>query len=332
MSRSIKILAGLGAVVVVAWTGGWFYLKDQTDQAITRNLESLAAIGTKVTCDERSISGWPFRMVVSCEKPSIELADGNSVNAARLVVTAAVDNWQLALANIVGPLIVTAPDTSTTTATFADLHASLRHQGGDPERLSVVADDLTVETSAPMRPTMKMTAAHGEWHVRPDPADGSLDLAAMLRGSEGDVAGQQLLPVPADIDAIMRVEEPRMLVPLTEASLPLWQQAGGKVDVDSLALKLGDVSLSGKGSVTLDDLGRPDGEIRVEADGLKAFGTLFASGKDALVPLAPLLTAFLVFGEPADNGARAITVTAKDGKVSAGGQSLGGIGSLYASR
>ena len=50
------LMAAAVAVVIAAWSGGWFYIRGLVDQRITSELSVLNGSGNRIACGKREIS------------------------------------------------------------------------------------------------------------------------------------------------------------------------------------------------------------------------------------------------------------------------------------
>ncbi len=328
MSRSIILLGAAAIAVTAAWTGGWFWAKGEVEARMDTVLADLAGRGTPLTCPQRTVSGWPFRIEIGCTAPTATLADGSRVAAERLVVATVIDDWRLAVATIGGPVTVEAADGTTARLTFASLRASVRHDGREPERISAAAEDLVASADAGGVVTT-LAAKTGEVHLRRAEGADRLDLAASLSSAEATSAGLALLPVPADLSMVASLDEASRLSGRGPGELADWQAAGGTATLTDFALALGESRLTGSGAVRLDAGGRPEGDVRITARDIETRARLVASGKPVAAPLAALAGAFAIFGERTEDGGRAVTLTAAGGRVSANGLALGELDPLF---
>ncbi|MBH0237202.1 DUF2125 domain-containing protein [Methylobrevis albus] len=321
--RNKVIILGVAVIAVVAlWSWGWTVVRDRAVTELDRAVADLAARGGSFACAERDTGGWPFRLDLDCRQPRLTLPDGTGITAARLLVTGVIDDWRLVVASVEGPLQVAAPDGSAVDASFARLQLSLRHDGRRPERLSAAADALSLDVVPPggdtALPAVGLDAAYAEVHVRAGAAPDSLDAATLLRAATLDVAGRGSLPDAADLraSAVIGAVGPLAVGPAA------WRDAGGSIDITSLDFTMAPTTISGGGRLGIDGDGRLEGQIDLTARGLDGLTSAAAAGRSIAAPVAALGTAFLILGSPAGDGARALSVSAVDGTLSANGMTL----------
>src|SRR6185437_2528114 len=76
-------------LIAIAWSAGWFVVRDRAVAAIDRFLAVEAAAGRQWTCADRSVSGYPFRIEVSCETVTVRRGPVTA-SAGRLLAVAQV--------------------------------------------------------------------------------------------------------------------------------------------------------------------------------------------------------------------------------------------------
>lgn len=319
--RMIALTAAV-ALVVGGWTGGWFYLRGEAATAMDRTLADLARRGVTATCPERSIAGWPFRLEITCEKPTVTFADGSSATAARFAAIAVVDDIHLVRFAAAAPVEAVAADGSRLDASFERLVASLRHDlAGHVERLSIAADGLDARLDAAGVPAGRLTAKTAEFHARPVAgAPENLDLAASLAGAEAQAGGGALMPSAADL-AVVAVLRQAALLGGSPDRLRAWSAAGGEIGVSEAVLAVGDTRIEASGSARLDTDGRPLADVTASATGLDWLTGQVKAGRPVPAALATLASAMMLLGRK-DGDARVVEVKAGVGGLSANGLPL----------
>jgi hypothetical protein len=328
-----KWIALTTAIVVVAggWTGGWFWLRDRVGAEMDRAFADLAADGVEVTCPDRSITGWPFRIEVACVHPTARLPDGSTVTAAALSAIGVVDDPYLVRIALAAPVTAAGADGSTVAAGFESLAASLRHDGTRLVRLSVAADKLDAEAAPAGGIPARVVADHGEFHARPaETAPDDVDLALTLAGTTATLAGNALLPVPADA-GIAGVLRQAPLLGGDPDRLRAWSAAGGEIGLTEAALELGETRIEAKGTASIAPDGQPKAAITATATRIDWLTGQAKAGKPLPPVLATLGTAFLLLGRKAEGEGdpRVLEITVGDGAATANGLPLGGTEPLF---
>ncbi|WP_181704604.1 DUF2125 domain-containing protein [Chthonobacter rhizosphaerae] len=331
MRRNVVSLLLLVALVVAGWTYAWTKVRDQVVAGLDRSIADLAADGVTVTCPERAVGGWPFRISVDCADPSVRLPDGSIIRAERLEANGAVVDPDLTVVRIAAPVTLTAPDGSHVDATFAEMRASVRMAEGRLGRVSVEARDLAVNGTVLERTIGRLTARHGEAHLSPQAnAPESLEFAVVLTAANLTAGAADLLPAEADAGASMVVRQAGLIDGSPE-SFRAWTAAGGEIGITQIALDVGETRLEASGTARADDGGSLAGNLDVVGTGLAWLTRQVSAGKPLAAQLGALGTAFMIFGKPVEGaeGARRISVEMRDGAVTANGFALGSAPRLF---
>src|ERR1700756_4454377 len=68
------IAPGLLLIAAIAWSAFWFFAASQVDVQADAWRAHEARSGRIYDCAKRSVAGFPFRLEISCESPSVTLA------------------------------------------------------------------------------------------------------------------------------------------------------------------------------------------------------------------------------------------------------------------
>lgn len=185
------IIVGL---LLVAWTGWWFYLTDQVETRLAAQVEVLRQDGWTITHAPVTTTGWPFRSRISIPQAEILAPSGHGVAAPQLVAEASSwnpDRW-----------VVIAPDGLTLTRADKGRIAV----GGDGLRFSIshLRDRFPDLRAEMIRPTFTAldgaesfpiaSAEHIQLETRPHLTDGEaatdeLDVLFRLVDARGRPGG-----------------------------------------------------------------------------------------------------------------------------------------------
>src|ERR1700744_167994 len=164
-------------IAAVAWSGFWLYSASKVDSATDAWREREAKSGRIYDCANRSVAGFPFRLEVRCDNPSVKLVSQTAdQTATRTPITARLGQI-LVVAQIYAPKHLipefTAPatisdpaDQLSTTANWRTARASVVGLPGVPERASLVFDDPTIARLDGSNATPLAGAKHVELHGR----------------------------------------------------------------------------------------------------------------------------------------------------------------------
>lgn len=294
----------LALLLVVGWSGGWFWLKDQAIARMDSSVEQLRAQGYDIAWRRREVSGFPFRLDIKLEGPRIAEPSGWAIAAPTLKGEAFIyrlDHWVL-----VAPtgVTLTRPEGGPVTVRAEALRASLAGFDKHPPRISIEGVGLNFEPTPGAKEYPIQSAEKLELHLRPGPDD----QGALLFRVEG--ARLKLKGLP---ERIVQGRPASMMWDLVFSKMSAfrgedwpdavrsWRDAGGAITVSGAEVKGGDALLSGKG-----------GPLTVGLDG-RLQGTLEATLKGA------------DDGTPAFNG----DVELKDGEARIGPLPLGPSPRLY---
>ncbi|MFO1150233.1 MAG: DUF2125 domain-containing protein [Alsobacter sp.] len=265
----LVLFAGLG--------GFWAYATWRVGQELDALLAREAAHGRQWDCPSRTIGGFPFRIEVSCERPSFSGAPGGvstQGEVARFVAVAQIQSPNHVIIEVDGPLVVTDVGGRRLDLSWDLLRGSLE---GRPDQLDQLALEMT-------NPRLKLTGTGGfdmtaegamvDFHMRRTPGrppeERAYDVAS--RGTALRIPAVERLvggAEPLDADLVATVLQVEPLAARTPAqNLERWRLAGGKVQVSKLVLAQGPRRLDATGILGLDELHRAQGRLDVTVAGV----------------------------------------------------------------
>lgn len=305
LGRKLPILITVLIVVVAAWTGGWFWLRAEAGRRMDAEIARLAARGVTLTCANRTIGGWPFRLDIDCDEPSVAQVDQlTSVKLKHVRLTALIYNPTLVIAELDGPLLATGPHGELVNASWSLLQASLGLSltpAIKPDRLAIAGDAITASLSKPGGQELRLTTKHGELHARPAPdaVPGSTDVDAALTLTQTNVMNGERAVGPENVDwSVAATARHLPQAPGSEGFARTWAANQAHLDVRYAKMGLGAFTLEGKGGLDILIDGIIDGRIKLTATNLAALmgGGQTGKGRAELIGLA---TAFTIFGKSA---------------------------------
>lgn len=339
----LVVLAGLG------WSAAWYYASGRASAEIDAWIAREAAEGRNWNCASRELGGFPFRFELICTEPTVTFAGPGdwSARMTRAHAVAQVWNPNHIIAEFEGPAVLKEAGTGReVTARWSLLQVSGVGSEGRAERVSIAANDYSLAENG----TTVFSARHTELHVRhhPGEAAGTLDIAFGFKGASGMMLGAAVTPAPVnaaatpvpavpastidgEVEATVTGVPPMRAMPAAQR-LALWQQAGGRIDLQVAKVTGGGGALTASGDIGLDAQRRPDGQLNlslVKAQPL--FTALVAAGlmPDFAANLAPAL---LVAGLPTTvdgQKASSFPFVFRDGRVALGVLPIGKIGPLF---
>lgn len=279
-------------IAAVAWSAGWFWIRGRAGQEIDGWLAREATAGRTWTCQDRSLTGYPFRIELRCTGLTLDRSDGR-FRLGPLTAVAQVYQPRLVLFETPGPFHVEQGDL-TGDATWSNLRGSFHGAAEGFTRASLVVDGPKVTVAGAEAEPILVSGRHLELHARPTPgraeAEGAVDVS--LQFAQGSVPRLDALTGnadPADLSLDLTLSQAAILRTGTVArELERWRRAGGSLDLTALSLAKGRQRVQAKGSLGLDDAHRPAGQIDLRAAGIDALvgsivGQRYGSDRGALV-------------------------------------------------
>jgi hypothetical protein len=334
MTRKVVILGVVVGAGIAVWSAIWFAVARIAEDRIGVEIARLGARGLAIDCPGLGVSGYPFRLEVSCDRLEVRQGNALSVRFGRSRAVTLLYNPTLAILDVDGPGEMTGPDGSTLTATWTSLQASIGTTNWRPDRISVAADKLDLTATPPGRPATRFVTDHGELHGRLSPAaPGDLDLAALFRGATLTAGQQRILPERSDyaVEATLVRWPLRAGGPLPRL-LRAWQADDGKLEVTSLRFGSGSIQLDGKGSFALEPDGRLTGTANLVGSGFEGLAAGAVLGRKPPAELAVLASGFLLFGKPVKDRepkGRSLDFTIEQGRMKLGKTGLGELPPLF---
>ncbi|KQP77589.1 hypothetical protein ASF60_06310 [Methylobacterium sp. Leaf113] len=280
------------AVLVTAWSLGWFYIRHRAATEMDAWLAREAADGRNWTCADRSITGYPFRIELRCASLAFDRSDSRFTLGP---VTAVVQVYQprQGILEVGGPFHVEQGDL-TADATWTSLEGSFHGASDGFVRASLVANDAKGSVRGAGADPIDFDTGHLEFHARPTPgrfaSEGAVDTSLRVNRIRLPLADAALGNVdPADLALDATVNRATALGTGTVArELEDWRAAGGSLDLALLSLAKGDRRLQAKGRLDLDAQHRPQGQLDLRAAGVEALvgqvmGQRFGAEKGALI-------------------------------------------------
>lgn len=279
----VFIMPVLVVVLAAAWTGFWFFAASQVDENVDAWRAREAAAGRVYDCDNRSVSGFPFRLEVRCSGVSVALQSQTAEQAAsqtpvtaklgEILVVAQVYDPKLLIAEFTAPAILSERGQPEMVVNWSTARSSIVGLPGTPQRADLAFDDASIDRIAASMQVPTARAKRIEMHARL--AENSTPdkpvIETVLQIAGGSVQDlHPLLTQPFDADIRM------VLTGLKNLSPKPWPQrfrelqaAGGRVDIVQSRVQQGDVISLATGSLGLTASGNLDGELQMTVAGLE---------------------------------------------------------------
>ena len=261
-------------LVVVAWSIGWFVIRDQVETRIDRALAREASLGRSWECAEREIAGFPFRIEISCASLTFESADGMNLSLGSSRALAQIYQPRHLIVEVSGPMRG-GDGRASVAGDWSSLRASVKELGRGTEQVSLVALEPRVTVSGVGPVPMEGASDRVDLYARPSPTEAgeprSVDIvvravnatAPMLDALIGD--GE-----PAQVELQARAKNIRGLRGgAPEDVVESWRRDGGSIELALLDIARGAARIQLTGELTLDEELRLSGKITPQAAGIE---------------------------------------------------------------
>jgi hypothetical protein len=263
-----------------AWSAFWFFAASQVDVQADAWRAHEAKSGRSYDCAKRSVAGFPFRLEISCDSPSVTLASQTAQAANRftaklgeILVVAQVYDPKHVIAEFSGPAAISDQSGQRFAASWKLGRASVFGLPDVPQRASVVFDAPALARVDGSMQVPLAEAGHVELHARlaeGSPKDAPV-IETVLQINKGVIRGvHPLLADPFDADARALVSG---LKDLTPKPWPMRfreiQAAGGHVEIVQSRVQQGDLIAVAAGTLGLSPAGRLEGELQMTVAGIE---------------------------------------------------------------
>jgi hypothetical protein len=261
-------------LLAAGWSSFWFYAKGKSEEVLDKVIAREADLGRRWTCQDRAISGFPFRFEARCSSIALTATRSTGalgINSGALVIVAQIYNPQHIILKATGPATVTQPDGAKTTLRWSTYDSSFYLSGLSFDRLSTVITNPQFETQTGAVP---FKAASLELHGRRNPtrfaSEGVIDVSLSSRGTSlpllDELAGNE---TPADIELTASLTRSlTFMTGLKPENIDLWRTNGGRAEISRLIVAKGPGRFETKGELGLDDQRRLAGRLESSAAGI----------------------------------------------------------------
>jgi len=322
-------VVGLLLALVGGYAGYWFWAAGAVEKGTTDWIAQAERDGLVVRYETLQVSGFPFHMVLRMDQPRAAAPRAPqpwSWGSRRLIARARPWNLNWIHVDAAGAQGVTLTVEGRDihyTGDAGRLEADVGLRDGRVVGLDVRVADLGLDAPAPFGP---VSAGRIEADVRRPETGSDQDVSMTLRLNAREVAVSEGLNLPLGsrlghiaLSAEMRGPLPE---PPNVGKLTAWRDAGGTIEVDSIGLDYGPLSLRGEGTVALDGALQPVGAMTAKIRGFfEAVDALRARG---MIRSKAASTAKIVLGvmakKPPEGGAASLSLplTVQDRKLYVG--------------
>jgi hypothetical protein len=263
--------------LAVAWSAFWYLASSKAQETMTGWRAREANAGRIYGCADTSFGGYPFRIEVACEGPSMDDRAGRlSIRARHLAAVAQVWDPTLVIGEIAGPMTLAPLGGSPTVAIDWMLaQASLRGTPGAPERLSIAVDQPSLSSVPASEAGPLVKAEHAEFHARfaaqSTPGHPALDVALSFAGFTAPAFVASLGPplggiasATTDVSIVGVLHDAPDLSPKPlDQRLREFQAANGQLEITNGRFQQGDVIVVSNGVLALTPRGTLTGELQL---------------------------------------------------------------------
>ena len=279
--------------LVGGWSYLWYYATGKAEVAIDRWRAREAKAGRIYTCGSQSIGGYPFRIEVTCDKAAAVFRSNQppvEIETSSILVAAQLYQPTLLISDFYGPLTIAdlghAPNIIVN---WKLAQSSVRGTPSAPERISLVFDQPVVERINGNNRQSVLKAQHIEVHGRL--AGGSvtnkpiIETVLRLRAAAApELHPAAAMPIDVDITTLLRGLNDFSPKPWSARFREL-QAVDGRVDITQARVQQGDTIAVGDGTLSLNESGRLQGQLRVTVANIEPF--LAAVGTPQVVKNSP---------------------------------------------
>ena len=295
------LLAAVIVALPIGWTLLWSYAASIANEALAGWIAREAALGRVYACGSQSIGGFPFGIVIHCDKAAAAFNSNRppfDVSASDFTFSAQVFRPTLLNGEISAPVTLADPSQGLAqgsaqgsvqrpafVANWSTARLALLGLPPDPERVSVDLVkprlDRTAGANAGMifqadRVTVDGRIIAGS--ARHNPViEASAKVSAALAPSFHPLLAE---PLQGEIDVVMRGFKDFLPKPWSVLFRDM-QAAGGGIEIKTLRLVRSDAAVLGVGTLTINASGRLEGELRVTVAGVENIVPLL--GVDQLI-------------------------------------------------
>lgn len=267
-------------IAAIAWSAFWFFAASQVGVQADAWRAHEAKSGRIYDCEKRSVAGYPFRLEISCDSPSVTLASQTAQAATRftakldrILVVAQVYDPKHVVAEFSGPAAITDQSGQRFAANWKLGRASVFGLPDVPQRASVVFDSPSIARVDGSMEVPLAEAGHVELHGRlaeGSPKDAPI-IETVLEVDKGVVRGvHPLLADPFDADVRALVSGLKDLTPKPwPARFREIQAAGGHVEIVRSRIQQGDLIAVATGTLGLSPTGHLEGELQMTVAGIE---------------------------------------------------------------
>lgn len=337
MVRKVKWLIAALVAVMALWSAFWYSASVAAGKVLDRVERRSVEMGRDVSCENRTVSGFPFHIEVSCGQAGLEAQDQGiaaDIDAVRSV--ALLYKPGLVITEADGPLTVklspAAGLSGELVGRWKTARSSVSAGLSGLKRASFVAEE--VEVSATSRSNLagleQVLLKDAQLHLRPNPdAPADFDVALTVSDVLTTRFGRALPAMDMRLQATARnVGEALGFDP--DMLIRTWLDNGGSLNVASVSFSSLGFAATASGPVTVSEEGLVSGKVRLEISGMENLPDLVTAVAPHYRENAEQIAAtFKNLSADNANGNVEISLFLRNGIVSAGLLPIGRIPNLF---
>jgi hypothetical protein len=283
------VMAAIIVALPIGWTALWSYAASIANEALAGWIGREAALGRVYACGSQSIGGYPFGIVIHCDKAAAAFKSNRppfDVSASDFTFSAQVFRPTLLNGEVSAPVSLADPGQGPAfVANWSTARLTLLGLPPEPERVTVDLTKPRLDRTAGANAGMIFQADRLEvdgriiaGSARRNPViEATAKVAAALAPSFHPLLAE---PLQGEIDAVMRGFKDFLPKPWPVLFRDM-QASGGGIEIKILRLARSDAALLGTGTFTVNASGRLEGELRVTIAGVENIVPLL--GVDQLI-------------------------------------------------
>jgi hypothetical protein len=273
-----RYFAALVIIVCAAagWTWLWYYAASIAGRAMSGWIDREAALGRVYRCGTQSIGGYPFGIVIGCDKAAAAFNSNKppfDVRASGVTFSAALYRPTLLTGDIAGPVTLADPGQPPVfVINWTRALLILLGLPSDPERMSVSLRAPRLDRVAGPGTGMIFQAERADVDGRIIEGSARNDPVIEATGHFTNAIAPTFHPLLAeplqgDIDVVMSGFKDFAPKPWPVLFRDM-QASGGGIDIRSIRIERTDAIVIGSGKLTVNANGKVDGVINVAVAGI----------------------------------------------------------------
>ncbi len=133
-------------MLAVGWSAAWYFIAGKVETVIDEGQSTLSQRGQTFDCENQDLSGYPFRISLTCSQSGFRDADsGFSIDAGAIRTASQIYQPGKAVVELNGPAILHLPIGEVFDLDWNSLRASVKADLSGPDRFSLVGKEFTLE-------------------------------------------------------------------------------------------------------------------------------------------------------------------------------------------